>query len=89
MQVIVKLRPECAPDSDIERDLPPPKEVTDMVSSAGCQLYPMHPNSRDAELKLYYCVDVLDEPTGSTLATRLSHSNAVEGAYVKPPDALP
>lgn len=58
------------------------------MNGAGVDLQPMHPGVDDPELRTYFSADVDDDSVDRVLE-ELRDSEDIEGAYVKPPDALP
>jgi hypothetical protein len=62
--------------------------LLDRTGEAGVTLEPMHPGVDDDELRTWYYADVDDERTDEVL-DRLRHDEAIEAAYVKPPESLP
>jgi hypothetical protein len=89
MRVSIKLNVDAAaelqgiaPESDATRAL---REKTDEV---GVTLEPMHPGVDDDELRTYFYADVNDDRLDEVL-DRLRAEDAIEAAYVKPPEALP
>ena len=90
MQITVHLR------SDVARELaersPPTvatKELQQALSQFGLTLQPLHPGTDDPELKTQFWVDVPDQATADQVIQPLLQLKATEGAYCKPPDALP
>ncbi len=60
-----------------------------MVETFGLTLEPMHLDSDDPILRSYFIVEVSDRATAQRVMNSLRQSEAVEAAYVKPPDELP
>lgn len=90
MQVIVKLIQSYVPlETRFQPRSQVPAQLLDIVSSFGLDMQPMHPDTDDASLMSYYFVEVPDPKTGSRLTEKLLQSQFVDGAYVKPSDALP
>lgn len=69
--------------------MPEVQMLTDMVAAFGAELRPLHPGSNDPTLTKYYTLDVVDAEAAEALLNRLWQFEAVEAAYVKPPDELP
>ena len=89
MRVSIKLNADAAaelqgiaPESDTTRAL---REKT---RDAGVTLEPMHPGVDDDELRTYFYADVNDDRVDEVL-DRLRAEDAIEAAYVKPPESLP
>ncbi|WP_158860089.1 hypothetical protein [Lunatibacter salilacus] len=60
-----------------------------MIESFGLTLESMHKNTDDPNLQRYFIVEVPDRETAQQVIDRLLQSEAIEGAYIKPPDELP
>jgi len=90
MQVIVKLlSSQTSPKTSHKAQIQVTSEPLDIVSSLGLQMQPMHPDTEDSNLMSYYNVEVSDPQTANDLIQRLLQSECVDGAYIKPTDALP
>lgn len=90
MRVSIKLDPQAA--SELHGDAATTARTGRIVETArrhGAALQPMHPGTNDPELRSYFFADVGDAAKAEKLATALREHDSVEGAYVKPPDALP
>lgn len=91
MQITVKLAP------DVARRLGPRVSAADATGlvvgmkpdEAGFEVTPMHPGTDDPELGSYYTVDLEDDQQADRVLDQLRSSSLVDGAYVKPADALP
>jgi hypothetical protein len=59
-----------------------------MIETFGLTLERMHPNTDDHALQSYFTVEVADPTTAQRFVERVQESEAVEAAYVKPPDEL-
>jgi hypothetical protein len=90
MQITVVLRPDAAADL---RGAQPSLEVSRALlrdaGRLGVELRPTHPGVGDELLTPFYHVDVDDPAQAGRVLERLRAAEAVESAYVKPPDALP
>lgn len=89
MRVSIKSTSKAA--SEILGESPESKETRSVVAAvqrAGASLQPMHYGTDDDELRTYFYADVDDERV-EELFESLGKSDAIEGAYIKPPDALP
>lgn len=89
MRVSIKLNADAAaewqgiaPESDATRTL---REKT---GEAGVTLEPVHPGVDDDELRTWFYADVDDDRLDEVL-DRLQAEEAIEAAYVKPPESLP
>lgn len=65
------------------------QELSETAEELGVVLEPLHPDVEDPRLALYFTVEVPDPATAQEVIARLQHCQAIEAAYVKPPDALP
>lgn len=74
---------ERQPASRVARDL------LRTADELGVSLEPMHPGVADPELAGYFTVDVPDEELAQQVIARLRACEAIEAAYIKPPEALP
>jgi hypothetical protein len=61
------------------------KELLQLADELGVMLEPMHPGAEDPLLIPFFVVAVQDPDRVETVRQRLSESDAVKGAYVKPP----
>jgi hypothetical protein len=66
----------------------PIRRLETTVKGAGATLEPMHPDVPDDDLRTYFSAEVEDDRV-EELLDELRGSEGIEGAYVKPPDALP
>jgi hypothetical protein len=94
MQVTVQVRPDVA--RVLQRGLPVrngPADASQALLGAakelGVELRPIHPGAKDPYLLPYFTVEVPDPATAERVIARLRRHEAVEGAYVKPPDEAP
>jgi len=90
MRVSIKLDSQTA--SELHGDAAATARSGSLVETArrhGAALQPMHPGTSDPELRTYFFAETGDAAKAETLATALRKHESVEGAYVKPPDALP
>jgi hypothetical protein len=63
--------------------------VVEITTELGKILRPMHPGCADPTLASYFVIEVADEVDAEDVIARLLECDAVEGAYVKPPEDLP
>ena len=91
MYLTVKVRESEAQELQQEErpSTPAATEVLRAAEELGATLRPMHPGVRDPELSTYFFVEVPDQPTAGRIISRLQNCDAVESAYVKPPDEMP
>lgn len=90
MQIVLVVKPEDAPA--LHGQATPTlatQNLVDAVSNGGYALEPMHPNPETPDLALYFTIAVPDQSTANRLIAALLQNPAVDGAYVKPADALP
>ncbi len=93
---VIKMQVTVQVSADVARALhqqgPPTAESEAplrLIETFGLTLEPMHPDTDDPNLQSYFTVEVLDHATAQRVIDRLRQSEAVEAAYVKPPDELP
>jgi len=67
----------------------PARDLLRTADELGVTLEPMHPGVADTELAGYFTVDVPDDELAQQVIARLRACEAIEAAYVKPPEALP
>ncbi len=65
------------------------RELSQVMDELGVALEPIHPGAEDPYLAPYFTVEVPDTATAERVIARLQNCEAVEAAYVKPPDAMP
>ena len=65
------------------------KDLLSLVNRLGVNLKPVHPSARDPLLIPFFTVEVPDQATAERIIAALRESKAVEGAYIKPPEAAP
>jgi len=90
MRVSIKLDSQAA--GELHRGAPATQRtraVVQTVRKHGAAIQPMHPGTDDPELRSYFFADVDEDAAAEELARALRDHEAVEGAYTKPPDALP
>lgn len=63
--------------------------LLEMLDDLGVTMTPLHPGARDPLLTPFFIIEAADQATAETIIERLSRSEVVEGAYIKPPEALP
>lgn len=89
MRVSIKMTPQAA--AELHGDVAGSELKERLAATAedvGTSLEPMHPATEDYELRTYFYADV-DDNRVDELIERLNQEQEIEGAYVKPPDALP
>jgi hypothetical protein len=62
-------------------------EIFNIERDFGITIKPLHTNTEDPLLISHFVVEVPDQATAKTVATRFLQSKVVEAAYVKPPEA--
>lgn len=90
MQVTVQVSPNVARS---RRQLSPSTEESEellrVMETFALKLEPLHHNTDDSVLLSYFTVEVQDNTTAQRMIDRLQQLEAVEAAYIKPPDELP
>jgi len=86
MQVTVKLKNAHALDQTRSSAQ---SELQTIVASFGGTAKPLHPGTQDVNLRTYYVVEAPDQQSANRLIEALAKSPVVDGAYVKPADAMP
>jgi hypothetical protein len=90
MKITVHLRPDAGLNSDKQQQTTPQaNEVAEAVKDLGVTLEPMHPGAESPRLSNSFAVEVPDAATAEQVINRLQNCEAVEAAYLKPPEALP
>lgn len=90
MKVIVHLHPEARFNSDSQQQTSlQASEVAEGVKDLGVTLEPIHPGVESPRLANSFAVEVTDAVTAEQVINRLQCCEAVEAAYLKPPEALP
>ena len=87
--VTVQLSPDVALALHEQMPSDESEELLKMLKDLGVTLEPMHPGARDPLLTPFFTVEVPDQATAERVIASLVESEAVEGAYIKPPEALP
>lgn len=90
MRVTTRVREDVA--SALHRRQPSTtesRELSQVADELGVALEPMHPSAEDPLLAPYFTVEVPDPATAERVIARLQNCEAVEAAYLKPPDAMP
>jgi hypothetical protein len=90
MQVVIQVSADMA--RALRQRSPPPvdaKALLRTVDSFGLKLEPMHPDTDDPNLQVYFKVEVKDQAAAQQLIEQLQKLAGIEAAYVKPPDELP
>lgn len=90
MQIHVVLSPESAAALRGRSPSTPVVEaLLDEARALGVALTPTHPGRAEPTLEPFYQVEVTDPGAVEHVLARLRAAEAVDAAYVKPPDALP
>ena len=90
MQITVHVRPEVALQlPQTQQTTPEVQEVVQAVKDLGISLEAMHPGVRDPRLASTFVVEVPDAVTAERVISQLQNCQAIEAAYLKPPEALP
>lgn len=91
MQVTLQVSADVARALHYQRDPPTAgsKELMKIIETFGLTLEHMHRDTDDPKLQSYFIVEVPNHATAQRMIDRLQQLEAVEAAYVKPPDELP
>jgi len=90
MQVTTRVRSDVASVLHHRRAAAPgSEELLHAAEELGVVLEPVHPNAEDPHLAPYFTVEVPDPATAEQAISRLQDCDAVEAAYLKPPDEMP
>ena len=90
VQITIRVRPEAARGlRQRQATTPVTSELFRTAEDLGVELEPMHPQVSDINLASYYTAEVADIVAAEQAIARLQRCEAVEAAYIKPPDALP
>jgi hypothetical protein len=65
------------------------QELLKTLAELEVTLEPMHPGADSPSLAPYFTVAVPNAEAAEQVLDRLQACEAVEGAYIKPPDAMP
>ena len=65
------------------------QELLKTIAELEVALEPMHPGADSPSLAPYFTVAVPNAEAAEQVLNRLQAFEAVEGAYIKPPDAMP
>lgn len=87
--ITVQLRQDIAERVAAEPAPSAAPEMTDVLQRHGLTLVPVDPRADDPTLRSFFRVEVPDDETARRLIEELSGLEAVDAAYVQPPDALP
>jgi hypothetical protein len=68
---------------------PPARDILQAAQELSVSLAPMHPGVDDPNLSGYFIANAADERAAQRVVERLRSLEAIEAAYVKPPEALP
>ena len=90
MKLVVQVTPEAAKEiREQHYDNKASNELIVAAQDMGVVLEPMHPDVDDENLALYFSVSAEDAETAQRIAERLRNLEAVDAAYLKPPEILP
>lgn len=65
------------------------RELHELAARLGVELHPLHPGVADPLLSSYFVITTDSEVVAETLLDKLRRCDAVEAAYIKPPDEAP
>ena len=89
-EITVQLRQDAAAEvAGAGATSPEARDVVEAVAQHGLELVPVDPRAGDPVLESFFRIQAPDEATARELTEALTGLEAVEAAYVKPPDALP
>jgi hypothetical protein len=89
MYVVVQIRRSLLEDSSHSPSGLLPADLQQEISRLGVNLVPMHPGTTDPTLASYFYVETPDQPTAERVIAQLQKHNAVEAAFLKPPEGPP
>ena len=90
MQLTTRVRSDVASVLHHRRAAAPgSEELLQAAEELGMVLEPVHPNAEDPHLAPYFTVEVPDAATAERVIAGLQNCEAVEAAYLKPPEAMP
>jgi len=72
-----------------QHNTPQTREIAEVADDLGVAIEPMHPDVDDPDLAQYFIVQVPDSTAAEEVIKRLRNCEAVESAYIKPPEAMP
>jgi len=64
-------------------------ELLSIIETFNLALEPMHPDTDDSSLQSFFVVEAQDSTTAQRIIDHLQELEAVEAAYIKPPDEQP
>jgi hypothetical protein len=87
MRVVVKAQPGAtrALQRGAAQD-PTSESLQQIADELGIVLEPQHPGVDDPELSSFFSVEVPDAAAAERVIASLQEKEAIEGAYLKPPD---
>jgi hypothetical protein len=90
VQITTRVRRDVASALHQRRAAAPgSEELLRAAEELGVVLEPVHPDAEDPHLAPYFTVEVPDHATAERAISRLQDCEAVEAAYLKPPDERP
>lgn len=89
-RVVVQVVPEAVqPLRRNDSHSPEIRELARLLSEFHATLRPTHSESRDPDLSTWFETDAPDASTAEHIASMLNRNDAVQAAYVKPPEEAP
>jgi|GEM_PF-3318040 len=86
MVVTVQVKPDVARVLQNQSEpTPVSEELLAVLEELDIILVPIHPDTEDPLLIIFFTVEVADSSTAEKVINRLLESEAVEAAYLKPP----
>lgn len=90
MNITVRVQTEVASElQNHQSNTNATQELLTTVAELGVALEPMHSGSESPYLAPYFTVATPNAEVAEQVLNRLQACEAVEGAYIKPPDAMP
>lgn len=90
MNITLQVRSDIAPELHQSRpDSHAAHELMQTIQQLGLDLHPLHRGTSDATLAQFFIAIAPDDSDIAQVLAQLRACEAVESAYVKPPDELP
>jgi hypothetical protein len=97
MRIVIQLQPDAAREvhelQRRDRRTAPGRlraaPVFALLEKLGLQLDPVHPDTRDPSLAVFFTIEIADQRTADRLLQDLQQMKVVDAAYLKPEDELP
>jgi hypothetical protein len=90
MQLTIRVSQEVAPAlASGEATDPRARELLRLAATSGIRLQPLHPGTVDPRLASWFVAEIPEASAVQGVLAQLRQCEAVEAAYIKPPDDLP